>query len=69
MVDPTTALIIERSASRVVIIGANVAERLGLTRRGFAGFPDGHPMVLVQGSRFSRARSVPSIELPRTASS
>jgi len=60
MTDPTTALIVERTAGGLVIIGANVAERLGLARRGFAGFPDGRPMLLVQGSRFAGVCSVAS---------
>jgi Kef-type K+ transport system membrane component KefB len=67
--DPTTALIIERTAAGMVIIGANVAERLGLARRGFAGFPDSHPMVLVQGSRFARLRSAASVKDERAVAS
>jgi len=69
MMDPSAALIGERTAKGVVVIAANVAEQLGVARRGFAGFPDGHPMVLVQGSRFPRVRNTASIQSPRTASS
>jgi K+:H+ antiporter len=48
IMDPTAALVTERTAAGLVFIAASVAERLGLARRGFAGFPDGHPMGRVR---------------------
>lgn len=59
MPNPSAAVVAERTASGLVVIAAGVAERLGLSRRGFAGFPDGHPMVLVQGAKVARSASKP----------
>jgi hypothetical protein len=41
-------MVTERTAAGLVFIAASVAERLGLARHGFAGFPDGHPMERVR---------------------
>jgi hypothetical protein len=50
LAEPTLAAIIEHTEPGLVIIGAAMAERVGLARRGF---PDRRPMILVQGSRFA----------------
>ena len=67
MLEPSGAMLAERTASSLVVIGAGVAELMGLSRRGFTGFPDGHPMVLVQGSRFTQSSSSAVNDNLRTA--
>jgi Kef-type K+ transport system membrane component KefB len=52
MVNPTADSIRARTAPGLVVIGAAIADQLGLARRGFA---DGRPMILVQGSRLAPA--------------
>ena len=61
--DPTLAEVVEHSKPGLVLIGAEMADRLGLARRGFA---DGRAMILVQGSRVSFAGIVES-DLSETA--
>jgi hypothetical protein len=60
--DPTLALIAERTQSGLVLVGASIADQLGLARRGF---PDRRAMILVQGSRLSAAAGAAA--LPDTA--
>ncbi len=60
--DPTLALIAERTQPGLVLVGASIADQLGLARRGF---PDRRAMILVQGSRLSAAAGAAA--LPDTA--
>lgn len=52
MAEPTLAMVAERTTGGLIVVAANLADELGISRRGF---PDGRPMVLVQGSRLARS--------------
>ncbi len=63
MAEPTLAMVAERTTGGLIIVAANLADQFGLSRRGF---PDGRPMVLVQGSRFAQSSGV-AVEAPLSA--
>jgi Kef-type K+ transport system membrane component KefB len=52
MAEPTLAMVAERTTGGLIVVAANLADEFGIARRGF---PDGRPMVLVQGSRLAPA--------------
>jgi Kef-type K+ transport system membrane component KefB len=61
----TLSGIAERTRVGFVIVASQLADELGVARRGF---PDGRPMVLVQGSRLaSRASGLSQIDQSRSA--
>jgi Kef-type K+ transport system membrane component KefB len=62
--DPTLAMIAERTQPGLVIMGASIADRLGLARRGF---PDRRAMILVQGSHLLSVAGAGEAALPDSA--
>ena len=57
LANPSLAQVSDRTNGGLVLIGSSLADTLEVARRGF---PDGRPMVLVQGSRWAGVAALES---------